>query len=395
MKLSIIIVNYNVKYYLEQCLSAVAKASCATRHEVEVFVVDNNSTDGSVEYIKKRFPETIIIANKENVGFAKANNQAIEQSKGEFIMLLNPDTIIGEESLNKCISFLDSHKDAGALGVKMLKSNGTFALESRRGIPTPFTSFCKMTGLCNLFPQSRIFGRYYMQYLNKEEANRIEIISGACMIIRRKAMEISGTLDETFFMYGEDIDMSYRLLKTGYNNYYVPVPILHYKGESTEKSSYRYVYVFYKAMLIFFRKHYGHYSILLSLPIKSAICFKAVCTYILEQMKKTKDISSGRETALKKSYLFIGTDKSLPIMEDIAKRNRLKFSSAKISEEMFKKGHSAITASNKYDYIVYDTDVFRYEDILSFFEKNEDHHAKMGTFTTKNNCIITDAVIIQ
>lgn len=178
MKLSIIIVNYNVKYYLEQCLSAVAKASCATRHEVEVFVVDNNSTDGSVEYIKKRFPETIIIANKENVGFAKANNQAIEQSKGEFIMLLNPDTIIGEESLNKCISFLDSHKDAGALGVKMLKSNGTFALESRRGIPTPFTSFCKMTGLCNLFPQSRIFGRYYMQYLNKEEANRIEIISG-------------------------------------------------------------------------------------------------------------------------------------------------------------------------------------------------------------------------
>lgn len=123
MKLSIIIVNYNVKYYLEQCLSAVAKASCATRHEVEVFVVDNNSTDGSVEYIKKRFPETIIIANKENVGFAKANNQAIEQSKGEFIMLLNPDTIIGEESLNKCISFLDSHKDAGALGVKMLKSS--------------------------------------------------------------------------------------------------------------------------------------------------------------------------------------------------------------------------------------------------------------------------------
>lgn len=395
MKLSIIIVNYNVKYYLEQCLHAIAKASHATQHEVEVFVVDNNSTDGSVEYIKERYPETKIIANHENVGFAKANNQAIEKSKGEYVMLLNPDTIIGEETLNKCIDFLDSNKDAGALGVKMLKSNGTFALESRRGIPTPFTSFCKMTGLCTLFPQSRIFGRYYMQYLDKEETNRIEIISGACMVIRRKTMELSGTLDETFFMYGEDIDMSYRLLKTGYNNYYLPAPILHYKGESTEKSSYRYVYVFYKAMLIFFRKHYGHYSILLSLPIKSAICFKAVCTYILEQMKKTKDISSGRETALNKNYLFIGTGDSLMKMEDIARRNKLKYSSAKITEDLFKKGHAAISGSNKYDYIVYDTDVFRYEDILKFFEKNEDHHAKLGTFTKDNNCIITDAVIIQ
>lgn len=395
MKLSIIIVNYNVKYYLEQCLHAIDKASRRTQHEVEVFVVDNNSTDGSVEYIKERFPETTIIANHENVGFARANNQAIEMSKGEYMMLLNPDTIIGEETLNKCISFLDSHKDAGALGVKMLKSNGTFALESRRGIPTPFTSFCKMTGLCTLFPQSRIFGRYYMQYLDKEKPNRIEIISGACMVIRRKTMELSGTLDETFFMYGEDIDMSYRLLKTGYNNYYLPAPILHYKGESTEKSSYRYVYVFYKAMLIFFRKHYGHYSILLSLPIKSAICFKAVCTYILEQMKKTKDTSSGRETALNKNYLFIGTDDSLTKMEDIAKRNKLKYTSSKTTEEILKNGHSAIEGFRKYDYIVYDTDIFKYEDILNFFEKNEDHHAKLGTFTKANNCIITDAVIIQ
>lgn len=395
MKLSIIIVNYNVKYYLEQCLHAIDKASRRTQHEVEVFVVDNNSTDGSVEYIKERFPGTTIIDNHENVGFARANNQAIEMSKGEYVMLLNPDTIIGEETLNKCISFLDSHKDAGALGVKMLKSNGTFALESRRGIPTPFTSFCKMTGLCTLFPQSRIFGRYYMQYLDKEKPNRIEIISGACMVIRRKTMELSGTLDETFFMYGEDIDMSYRLLKTGYNNYYLPAPILHYKGESTEKSSYRYVYVFYKAMLIFFRKHYGHYSILLSLPIKSAICFKAVCTYILEQMKKTKDISSGRETALNKNYLFIGTDDSLTKMEDIAKRNKLKYTSSKTTEEILKNGHSAIEGFRKYDYIVYDTDIFKYEDILNFFEKNEDHHAKLGTFTKANNCIITDAVIIQ
>ena len=224
MKLSIIIVNYNVKYYLEQCLNSIQKS--VKDHQVEVIVTDNASSDGSIEYLEPKFPQVKFIANKENAGFARANNQAIKTSSGEYVMLLNPDTIIGENTITDCIRFMDNTPDAGATGVRMLKSNGMFALESRRGIPTPFTSFCKMTGLCNHFPKSRFFGKYYMQYLDSSKINEIEIISGAFMFIRRTALEKSGLLDEDFFMYGEDIDLSYRILKTGAKNYYLPTEII-------------------------------------------------------------------------------------------------------------------------------------------------------------------------
>ena len=173
------------------------------------------------------------------------------------MLLLNPDTLVAEDTLRSCLDFLDARPTVGAVGVRMLNSDGSFAPESRRGLPTPFTSFCKMTGLWTLFPKSRLFGRYYMRYLNPDEANPIEVISGAFNMVRRKALDQIGLLDEDFFMYGEDIDLSYRLLQGGWENYYLPCTILHYKGESTVKSSFRYVNVFYKAMLIFFNKHYG------------------------------------------------------------------------------------------------------------------------------------------
>ena len=273
MKLSVIIVSYNVKYHLAQCLRSVQRATESL--ESEIWVVDNASSDGSPDYLRARFPDVHFIANEENVGFSRANNQAIRLSIGEYVLLLNPDTLVGEETLTGCVAFLDAHPEVGATGVKMLNPDGTFAPESRRGVPSPFTSFCKMSGLGTLFPRSRTFGRYYMQYLDRESPSPIEIISGAFNMLRRKALDEVGLLDEDFFMYGEDVDLSYRLLKGGWTNYYLPLPILHYKGESTVKSSYRYVSVFYNAMLIFYNKHFSRGHLLLGYVIKATVYVRA------------------------------------------------------------------------------------------------------------------------
>jgi len=279
MKLSVIIVSYNVKYHLEQCIRSVKNASEGL--ETDIWVVDNASSDDSVEYLQTRFPEIHIISNTENVGFSRANNQAIRQSQGEYVLMLNPDTIVAEDTLRGCVDFLDAHPEVGATGVRMLTADGTFAPESRRGLPTPFTSFCKMTGLSSLFPKSRVFGRYYMKYLNEDEPNPIEVISGAFNMLRRKALDTIGLLDEDFFMYGEDIDLSYRMLMAGWQNYYLPYYILHYKGESTEKSSFRYVHVFYNAMLIFFNKHFGKRYLFLAYLIRLAVVVRAMIDMLI------------------------------------------------------------------------------------------------------------------
>lgn len=218
-----------------------------------MFVVDNHSRDGSVDYLTDRFPSVNIISSNHNLGFARANNIAIRQCSGDYVLLLNPDTIVGENALDEVVAFMDAHPKAGGVGVCMLKVDGTPAMESRRGFPTPLTAFYKMSGLCARFPKSRRFGHYYMGYLPWSSAERIEVISGAFCMVRHEALDKIGLLDEDFFMYGEDIDLSYRLLKGGYENWYVPARILHYKGESTHKSSFAYVHVFYDAMFIFFR----------------------------------------------------------------------------------------------------------------------------------------------
>jgi GT2 family glycosyltransferase len=256
MKLSVVIVNYNVKYFLEQCLHSVLKA-CESIPS-EVFVVDNNSVDASVEMVKQKFPSVSLIANNVNTGFSKANNQAILQSKGEYVLLLNPDTVVEEDTFRKIVGFMDAHPDAGALGVKMLDGSGKFLPESKRGLPTPAAAFYKISGLAALFPKSRTFGQYHLGYLNKDKTNEVEILAGAFMLLRRSVIDKIGLLDEDFFMYGEDIDLSYRILKAGYKNYYFPeTRIIHYKGESTKKSSVNYVLVFYNAMIIFARKHFS------------------------------------------------------------------------------------------------------------------------------------------
>ena len=255
MKLSIIIVSYNVKHFLDQCLYSVQTA--IKDIDAEVYVVDNLSGDGSCEMVREKHAWVNLIENKQNTGFAVANNQAIRLSRGEYVLLLNPDTLVQEQTFRRCIEFMDSHPDAGALGIKMIDGKGNYLPESKRGLPTPAVAFYKISGLIKLVPKSERFARYYMGHLPNDQINEIEILAGAFMFMRKKTLDTVGLLDEDFFMYGEDIDLSYRIIKAGYKNYYLPEPsIIHYKGESTKKGSINYVMVFYKAMILFAQKHF-------------------------------------------------------------------------------------------------------------------------------------------
>lgn len=285
--LTVVIVNYNVSYFLEQCLHSVARAS--ENIDTEVFVVDNDSVDGSVEMVRQKFPWVKLIANKENLGFSKANNQAMRIATGRYILLLNPDTLVEEDTFVKSVEFMDSKPEAGGLGVKMIDGKGRFLPESKRGLPTPAVAFYKIFGLSALFPKSKIFGQYHLGYLDKDEIHEIPILSGAFMLMRKETLDKVGLLDEAFFMYGEDIDLSYRIVLGGYKNYYFPhTRIIHYKGESTKKSSVNYVFVFYRAMLIFAQKHFSaRLAKTYSFFINMAIYFRASIAIISRFVKKT------------------------------------------------------------------------------------------------------------
>ena len=273
--LSVIIVNYNVEYFLEQCLNSVIMAS--EKLNVEVFVVDNNSVDGSVMMLKKKFPNVLLIENKKNYGFSKANNQAIEKAQGRNILLLNPDTVVEESTFKKVVEFMDKNPEAGGLGVRMVDGKGNFLPESKRGLPTPKVAFFKIFGLSQLFPKSKLFGSYHLGYLNEFELNKVDVLSGAFLLFKKEVSDKIGMLDDAFFMYGEDIDLSYRITQGGYHNYYYPeTSIIHYKGESTKKSSVNYVFIFYKAMAIFAQKHFSKNNAkIFSFAIHLAIYFRA------------------------------------------------------------------------------------------------------------------------
>jgi GT2 family glycosyltransferase len=252
MQLSIIIVNYNVKYFLEHCLLSVIKA--CNDIEAEILVVDNNSTDGSKSYVENKFPTVKFYWLTENLGFGKANNYALQYAKGEHILFLNPDTIVGENCFTDCISFFKNHPDCGALGVRMLDGTGIFLQESKRGFPFIHVAFYKAIGLANIFPNT--FGQYYATHIQEQEIKEVEVLAGAFMMLHKKTIaEVKG-FDEDFFMYGEDIDLSYRIKKAGFENYYLGKnSIIHFKGESTAKKSDEYFDNFYGAMKRFADKH--------------------------------------------------------------------------------------------------------------------------------------------
>ncbi len=401
LKLSVIIVNYNVKYYLDQCIRSVLRAFEEMNTPAEIIVVDNHSADGSVDYLEQRYPQKLFpmvrfVRSAHNLGFARANNIAIRQSRGEYVLLLNPDTIVGEDALKASVDFMDVHEDAGAVGVRMLGAQGRRAMESRRGLPTPMVSFFKMLGFCNRWPHHRLFGKYYMGYLPWDEPSQIEVVSGAYCMLRRKALDEVGLLDEDFFMYGEDIDLSYRVLKGGYHNYYLPVDILHYKGESTQKSSFRYVHVFYEAMLIFFRKHYSGMTFLLSLPIKTAIYAKALMALVgmlSDRMRKSLGFFAPSAEGAQ-HYVFVGSLEMQDACRDIARRLGLdaEFHDSEVLEDM-----SEATWSEKNDNVlVLDADSMSYADMLKRMSRLSDMNVNvtLGTYSKKIGKIITDREIL-
>ena len=412
LKLSVIIVNYNVKYYLDQCIRSVLRAfevmkkasssdSSVNEEVAEIIVVDNHSADGSVDYLEQRYPQKLFpmvrfVRSAHNLGFARANNIAIRQSRGEYVLLLNPNTIVGEYALKASVDFMDVHEDAGAVGVRMLGAQGRRAMESRRGLPTPMVSFFKMLGFCNRWPHHRLFGKYYMGYLPWDEPCQIEVVSGAYCMLRRKALDEVGLLDEDFFMYGEDIDLSYRVLKGGYHNYYLPVDILHYKGESTQKSSFRYVHVFYEAMLIFFRKHYSGMTFLLSLPIKTAIYAKALMALVgmlSERMRKSLGFFAPSAEGAQ-HYVVVGSQEMQDACRDIARRLGLdaEFHDSEVLED-----RSEATWSEKNDNVlVLDADSMSYADMLKRMSRLSDMNVNvtLGTYSKEIGKIITDREIL-
>ena len=394
-KLTVVIVNYNVKYYVEQCLMSLQRALADV--DAEVYVVDNHSQDGSVEYLSERFPSVNIIRSQHNLGFARANNLAIRQSESEYVLLINPDTFVGEQVVTQAIRFMDDHEKAGGLAAWMLKTDGSSANESRRGLPTPLVSFYKIFGFCSRFPKSKVFGKYYMGYLPWDKPAQIEVVSGAFFFARRKVLDEVGLLYEDFFMYGEDIDLSYRILKGGYENWYLPIKILHYKGESTQKSSFRYVHVFYDAMLIFFRKHYSHLSLLISIPVKTAVYLKAFWELIKMQvrgMKKSLGFIQNRGCV--PSYLFIGQQEALDECRGIARSNGLDAEFVVGDESSLPEGHLKIDLPEKEElFVVYDTDSYAFETILDLFSRRPDGRVLMGTYSRRSKSIITEDEVIK
>lgn len=290
--ISIIIVNYNVKEFLANLLSSVYKA--VGQLDVEIMVVDNASKDHSVSYLKEKFPDVIFIENSRNVGFGRANNQAIRQAKGTYSLLINPDTLIRENTLSVLKEHMDQHPETGAAGCKIINPDGTFALESRRAIPTPISALWKVLGLSALFPKSKTFADYYMSWMDENKSTQVPVLSGSFMFCRTDVLQEAQGFDEQFFMYGEDIDLCYRINKLGYDIDYVPATsIVHYKGESTKKGNLDYIVLFNKALYQFFKKHYSYgYSLFFRLLIVLGIILRGIIHYLKTQFKKNIDLVS-------------------------------------------------------------------------------------------------------
>ena len=376
MKISVVIVNYNVKYYVGQCIDSVRRALQGI--DSEIIVVDNHSRDGSVDYLSK-IEGVRIIESGHNLGFSKANNIAIRQSTAEYVLMLNPDTIVAEDAIRMIIDFADSHPQAGGIGVRMHNDWGTTARESRRGLPSPMTSFYKIIGLSKRLPQHRKYGRYYMGWLPWDSPSRIEVVSGACFLVRRKALDEVGLMDEDYFMYGEDIDLSYRLLKGGLENWFVPADIIHYKGESTQKTSFNYVHVFYNAMLIFMRKHYSHLSRLIIWPLQIAVYFIALLALmatLFDRMKKSLGFGGRYKREFPVLYLE-GSDTMKEKCRAIAMR----------------KGLSVIDSLDdcKQNIVVrvFDPSEMSYADIIKHMSESANNRVRLGLYHNDKDIIIT------
>jgi GT2 family glycosyltransferase len=285
LQLSVIILNYNVRYFLELCVLSVQSA--LEHIDGEIIVVDNNSQDDSVEMMKQRFPNVKLIENKDNSGFPKGNNTGVAIAQGEYICILNPDTVVAEDTFTKVLAFAERQKNLGIVGVKLIDGAGNFLPESKRGVPTPFVAFTKMVGLYKLFPKVKGLGKYYAQQLSENETGKVDILVGAFMLMKRYLYQELGGFDENCFMYSDDIDLSYRMLLKGKSNYYYhETTVIHYKGESTIKDGI-YMKRFQEAMQFFYKKHFK-VSLFFSFFMKTGILFFSFVKMFQGQAKVKK-----------------------------------------------------------------------------------------------------------
>lgn len=318
MKLSIIIVSYNVKYFLEQCLCSVKAA--IQNIAAEVWVVDNCSADGTIAYLKERFSWVHILENSINEGFAKANNKVLAKCTGEYVLFLNPDTLLAENTLAGCIAFLDKNAKAGAVGVQMLDGTGRFLPESKRAYPSPLVSFYKTAGFATAFPSSAHFNKYALGNLDKNGVHKVGILSGAFLMGRRNLLQKIGGFDEAFFMYGEDIDLSYRIMKEGFHNYYIgTLSIVHFKGESAADRK-KHNKVFYHAMHVFVKKHYtGMNRFALKFLLRSGVFAKNTLALFKEPLHKVVNKTS----KVKRSIYLVGEPAATATAEKILLKHKL------------------------------------------------------------------------
>lgn len=371
MDLSVVIVNYRVKYFLEQTLHSVLVATAGI--QTEIFVVDNASGDGSMDYVMKQFPSLHYILNKQNVGFARANNQAISQAQGRYTLILNPDTIITEQCIRECINWMHQHESCGAIGLHMIDGHGKFLPESKRAFPTPWVSFCKIFGLSALRPNSPWLAKYHLRYLNEWQPHQIDILSGAAMFCRTSLLQQLGGFDEDFFMYGEDIDLSYRIVKAGYTNQYLPVSMIHYKGESTNKHTRRYIQVFYTAMLIFYRKHFPRFRTLVYPLIKCGVAVRVALARLQQICGKTSITSSEIER-----YVIISQKPK------------------RVSDKLRLHNFTTNTENlSKYDCLVIDDATNSYDQIVKLIEFYANSPAQIAIFAHRPGILISPKMTVK
>ncbi|MDD2673422.1 MAG: glycosyltransferase family 2 protein [Flavobacterium sp.] len=358
MQLSVIILNYNVRFFLEQCVLSVQNA--LETIDGEIIVIDNNSQDDSCEMMKQRFPNVKLIQNNENIGFPKGNNIGVAQAQGEYICILNPDTVVAEDTFTKVLAFAQKQSDLGILGCKLIDGAGNFLPESKRGIPTPWVAFTKVTGLYKLVPKFRIFGKYYAQHLSENETGKVDILVGAFMFMRRDLYLEVGGFDEDCFMYSDDVDLSYRVLKEGKSNYYFhETTIIHYKGESTIKDE-MYMKRFQEAMNFFYKKHFspdGSGSVLFSIFMKAGIVF-----FSLVKMFQGKSIIK----TVPKAYLLYSANEKLVEKLHLVLQNKVQFHDLKTEKMVI----SSSVKNKKAVEIILDNEFISFKECIAILESS-------------------------
>ena len=378
MVLSVIIVNYNVKYFLEQCLCSVQKAIAAI--DAEIIVIDNHSTDGSLEYLRPLFPSVIFLVNEKNIGFGKANNIALRQAKADFILFLNPDTIVNETCFSTCISFLKTAPNKGAAGIRMVDGSGKFLPESKRSFPSPVSSFYKLIGLASLFPSSKYLNHYALGNLDKSETHEIDVLAGAFMMIKKEVLEKVNGFDESFFMYGEDIDLSYRIKHAGYKIFYLgETAIIHFKGESAKKQNLNYVRMFYTAMDIFVSKHYSKTaSFFFSLFIWFAIAIRTITTLFQGIFFKLPFLKNKAENSFSQS-LIVGSSEEQKEINDLL--NKVAFQKITLP---FVDSLKKITQFPSIKKLIFCAGDLGYSEIIHFIQSAPDYRFRFHTKGSKS-----------